>query len=88
MTTLSRGTGGIFLARMLRGHNVQTPSKLIFEGIINPPTKDLYKNGGDPAKSVLGVTGMRALEEMGLKAGNMRFVEVGDKLNLEIEVKK
>lgn len=31
---------------------------------------------------------MRALEEMGLKAGNMRFVEVGDKLNLEIEVKK
>jgi hypothetical protein len=84
---LPKGTGGDFLAEALQKHGALPTDRLVFKGIINQPTLDTFKAGGDPSASVLGRTGARALELLGIKPENYAFKIVNGKLDLIIQTK-
>jgi len=83
---LRDGMGGDLLAQALNDFGQRPTKRLCFSGIINAPTKAAYESGFDAANSVLGKTGRRTLELLGLKAKDCRFEKVGDKVNLVIDV--
>ncbi|GEM_PF-3038790 len=83
---LPPGQGGDFLARSLEAHNAVPTRSLVFKGIINQPTLNAFAAGEDPANTVLGRTGARALELLGLRAQSYAFQVVNGKLNLVIAV--
>jgi hypothetical protein len=47
---LPKGSGGQFLSEALQGHGAIPTKQLVFKNIINEPTVDLYKAGGNPAE--------------------------------------
>lgn len=84
--SLPKGVAGEFLAEALRAHGAVPTKELVFSNITNEPTRSAFKLGADPAQSVLGQVGTKALESLGLKARAYRFELVKGKLNLVIEV--
>jgi hypothetical protein len=84
--SLPKGVGGEFLADTLREHAAISKKQLIFSSIKNGPTIASFETGDNPATSVLGITGTRALESLGLKPKCYRFEIVRDKLSLVIDV--
>jgi len=85
---LPEGSGGILLARTLKGHNMIPKDKLVFPNILNDPTQEAFRRGVKPEDTVLGKTALNAFKELGLKPGPMRIYEKNEKLILELDVAK
>jgi hypothetical protein len=83
---LPKGSGGQFLGEALEGVNMVPSEQLRFKGNANSQVIDLFEAGGEPAASVLGETGRKALEQLGLTPRGVRFEKVGDRLDIVIEV--
>src|SRR5262245_43424625 len=77
-----------FLAETLSGHNELPTRQLVFSPIGNPPTIDTYKKGGDPATSVLGITGTGALEHLGIEPVAYRWQMMWGKVSIVIDTRK
>jgi hypothetical protein len=83
---LRGGLGGDLLADTLRQHGIVPTKELRFTSIRNQPTIDTFKQGGDPASSVLGQLGTRALRSLGKTPKCYKFEMVKGKLNLVIDL--
>jgi len=83
---LPKGSGGQFLGEALEGVNMIPSEQLRFKGIANSQVIDIFEAGGDPAASVLGEAGRKALEHLGLTPRGVRFEKVGDRLDIVIDV--
>jgi hypothetical protein len=65
---LGKGKGASLLSGVLKSSNEIPTRQLRFSNINNPPTLKAYADGINPADSVLGKTGLKTLEELGLEA--------------------
>lgn len=79
---LPKGSGGSLLAESLNASNITPNGKLVFKNVINDPTLASYKNGVSASESVLGQTGINALNELGLKYTNVSYEMLNGKLNV------
>ena len=68
---LEPGSGSALLAKVLRDHGV-VPSQLVFRSVEHEGTLVVLLRDGDPAMTVLGRSGARALEQLGLRADGYR----------------
>ncbi|WP_175488819.1 scabin-related ADP-ribosyltransferase [Modicisalibacter muralis] len=84
---LPPGDGSLMLADLLRAYEIRPIRRLVFEDVINASTLHEYEINGDPAQTVLGRSGERALQELGLEPAAYYF-ERTDKgrLNLVIDI--
>lgn len=80
-----KGSGGDFLAEVLKGHNQLPTKELRFTIINNPPTIEAYQAGLHPSKSVLGECGTKALESLGIKPTSYSWQIIKGKLALIIK---
>lgn len=83
---LPQGSGGDFIAATLAGHHAIPTKKLIFKNIENAATKEAFITGIAPSETVLGRTGKKALEKLGLIPANYSFAIDRGKLKLIIDV--
>ncbi|MEM7593072.1 MAG: hypothetical protein AAF383_16405 [Cyanobacteria bacterium P01_A01_bin.83] len=74
------------MAKTLQGQNVSPSKQLVFKGIMNEPTVKAFEAGINPADSVLGKTGAKALKKLGLTPSSYRFEVNRGKLDLIIDV--
>lgn len=78
-------SGSDFLAEMLKSSNAIPSQKLVFSSIMNPETLEAFRRGIPAADSLLGRSGTRALENLGIEPRSYRYEVVRGKLNLVIE---
>lgn len=83
---LPRGGGSDLVAAALRESGVGSGGQLVFSNITNASTRAAFAAGGNPATSVLGRTGTRALQQLGLQPSSFAFQEVRGKLSLVIGI--
>ena len=70
----------------MKKHNAVPSDQLVFTNITNAPTKEAFNKGLDPSQTVLGKTGKKTLENLGLKPSNYSFEVYRGRLNLKIDV--
>ncbi|MFC3282183.1 LysM peptidoglycan-binding domain-containing protein [Litchfieldella rifensis] len=81
------GSGSRLLAGLLKHFEVRPTERLIFRDVINEQTREAYEQGADPANTVLGRSGARALQRLGLEAAGFRFKSgPDDSLELVIDI--
>jgi hypothetical protein len=85
--SLPEGTGCKILAQALKRFGEVPAERLVFRDIINPPTCDAFLAGAAPEDTLVGKSGIKALNELGIAPTSCRFEFVGDKLNLVFELK-
>ena len=68
---LGPGSGSALLAKVLRDHGV-IPSQLVFRSVEHEGTLVVLLRDGDPATTVLGRSGARTLEQLGLRVDGYR----------------
>ncbi|MEO8272455.1 MAG: hypothetical protein ABI620_00135 [Chloroflexota bacterium] len=83
---LPSGSGAALLAEGLKAVKAGPGAELMIHGIVNQPTVDVHKAGGNPAESVLGKTAIRALESIGLTARAMHWEIVRGKLCIVMDL--
>jgi hypothetical protein len=83
---LPSGTGSKILAQALKGHGKMPTKRLILKDVINPPTRRQFMSGMAPEKTVMGKCATKALKELGLTPANYRFEQIGETLNLIIDM--
>jgi RHS repeat-associated protein len=84
---LPKGGGSELVAAAMKEAAVTSGGKLVFSNITNEATRAVFEAGGNPAMSVLGKTGTRALAMLGLEPASFAFEQVAGKLNLVIQIK-
>jgi hypothetical protein len=85
---LPRHGGSKLLAQALEGHGALPTRSLVFKHIHNEETVTAFLTRQDPATSLLGRTGTRALQALGLTPTGYRFELVdGRHLNLVIDLR-
>ena len=83
---LPKGGGSQLLAQTLRDHGALPTKELVFKGVINQATLEAYHAGIAAEDTPLGKSGARALEQLGLKAKNIRYETKRGKLNIVFDV--
>lgn len=78
-------SGSDFLAHALKSHNAIPSKRLVFSGIVNAETKAAFEQGIPAADSLIGRSGARALESLGIEPKSFRYEVVRGKLNLVID---
>jgi hypothetical protein len=83
---LPKGSGEQFLGEALEEVNMIPSEQLRLKGIANSQVIDIFEAGGEPAASILGEAGRKALEHLGLTPRGVGFEKVGDRLDIVIDV--
>jgi hypothetical protein len=84
---LPSGSGSQMLTEGLQAAGLKSGGQFSFTGIINPETIAAYQNGVNASESLLGKVGLKAVNDLGMKATSVEYQIVHGKLGITIGVK-